>query len=144
MDINLQHILDRDRRNCFRVAPDPEHPVRFEPAGAEPVPVIDISAGGLCLDVAALFLDGKPAAAGRLHLPGLPPMEVVVQLVSRTAERQHLMFSGLNDAAREDIYRYVLRREIELVRNRRPGGGAPPRRPEPCRDGDADESGAGR
>jgi hypothetical protein len=124
MDVDLQHILDRDRRDSFRVVPDPGRPVLFEPAGRVPVPVLDISAGGVCLEASfCVSFDGESAAAARLHLPGRAPLNVVVRLVSQTADRQHLRFSGLAEADREEIYRYVLQRQIEVIRSSRQSGG---------------------
>ena len=118
--VDLQKVLnDGDRRNFYRVVPAADKPVRIR-SEAGSFAVLEISGGGCSLPLAA-----RPAISGPviLELPGPDGRKIKIslklRLVNEKGEVLGVEFINLDPDLQETICTYVLRRDIELARQRR-------------------------
>ncbi len=124
--IELDSLIDGgERRNFYRVEPSPEAPVIVE-TSAGCFKVLEISGGGCRLPVSfsSVFREQSaipvilelPAGAGDGTRSRIP---LKVRGVNCGRESVGVKFVELDSQLRELICDYVLRREIELARQRR-------------------------
>ncbi len=118
--VDLQKFLnDGDRRNFYRVVPAAEEPVRIR-SEAGSFAVLEISGGGCSLPLAAQAAISGPVI---LELPGPDDRKIKIslklRLVNENGGELGVEFVNLDPDLQETICSYVLRRDIELARQRR-------------------------
>lgn len=114
----LFHVPKEDQRQAFRISPDPAEPVLVSIEG-KTVKVLEISSGGISFRNS----DFKPKAVYPVSfsLPitgGFIKTKLRILRVNREGICQ-CRFVGLDERAEDDIHRYVLARQKELLRNRK-------------------------
>lgn len=119
-DSSLDVSYDLDRRQFFRVNPDPLKPVRFSYMG-DNFPVEDISAGGFSFPSQHRFTAGGQIT-GVLRLPSpLEPVPLRVEVIDHNRSgvvRTRIV--KVKDLDRERIHYYVLNRQKEELEARKP------------------------
>ncbi|MGP0630562.1 PilZ domain-containing protein [Nitrospina sp. 32_T5] len=114
----LFHLPKEDKRQAFRISPDPAEPVLVS-IEDKTVKVLEISSGGISFRNS----DFKPKAVYPVTftLPitgGFVKTKLRILRVNREGICQ-CRFVGLTDRAEDDIHRYVLARQKEILRNRK-------------------------
>jgi c-di-GMP-binding flagellar brake protein YcgR len=114
-------VKDGDRRNYFRVCPAAAEPVVIKTSIGE-FKIIEISGGGCRLPAAAApGLKGSVVLelpAGKKSAKG-SRIPLQVRVANHSVESVGVEFIELAESHRELICDYVLRREIELARQKR-------------------------
>ncbi len=113
--IDINDLMDTDRRQFHRVAPAVEEPIVLKIAGGA-FPIIEISGGGCRLPIAARSRFSESDLL-ELCLPGRSAaIRVQLRPVNIGDKAFGAEFIELDQAMREVICAYVRTREIELVR----------------------------
>lgn len=114
----LFHLPKEDNRQAFRISPDPADPIVVSIAGTT-VKVMEISSGGISFQNANF--NAKAVYPITFTLPitgGFVKTKLRILRINREGVCQ-CRFIGLDDKAEDDIHRYVLFRQKEILRNRK-------------------------
>lgn len=114
----LFHLPEEDKRQAFRIAPDPNDPIVVS-IGGKTVKVYEISSGGISFPDVGL----KPKAVYSVSF-SLPITGAIVKAKARVLRVNkkglcQCRFVALDDKSEDEIHRYVLARQKEILRNRK-------------------------
>lgn len=114
----LFHLPKEDKRQAFRISPDPKEPIVVTIADKQ-VKVLEISSGGISFPDQGL----KPKAIYPVNF-ALPITGAVVRAKIRVLRVNkkgicQCRFIDLDEKNENEIHRYVLARQKEILRNRK-------------------------